>query len=80
MIPDHCEVVVDGERGAGGCWSTRSTMCTHRTLRNDVFDIREERMRKWKINPKNLGVLDRVHGSYRVWLDGYVSGLANAIS
>jgi hypothetical protein len=54
MIPDHCEVVVDGERGAGGCWLTRSTMYTHRTLRNDVLDIREERMRKWKINPKKI--------------------------
>jgi hypothetical protein len=29
-------------------------MYTHRTLRNDVLDIREERMRKWKINPKKI--------------------------
>ena len=25
-------------------------------------------------------MLDGVHSAYRVWLDGYVSGLANAIS
>jgi hypothetical protein len=46
MIPDHYEVVVDGERGAGGCGSTRSTMVHSSTFRNDVLDIWEERMRK----------------------------------
>lgn len=42
-------------------------MITYRTLRNDELDIREGGVRKQKTAKKQLwGVLDRVHGSYRI--------------
>jgi hypothetical protein len=42
-------------------------MVTRRTLRNDELDIWDEGMRKQKNNQKQLwGVLERVHGSYRI--------------